>query len=805
MPSILEADIRQNRDDLCLLLRSWTGLQKPFLLRSELLERFESHLAERPGLRDTLLAEQISQVQEAATDGHWIYIARRRHIGRWAYHRIHVESLDLDDVSVTDYLAFKERLVDGVDGAGSDPWPLEIDLGPFNREFPRLKESRWIGHGVSFLNRRLSGALSSEDAARKLIDFLRVHHFRERQLMLNGKLTDPESVRRALRKGQAYLSTLAPETPWSELAQELSKLGFEPGWGKDAARTGETFRMLSDLLEAADPGELERFLARVPMIFSIVILTPHGYFGQSGVLGLPDTGGQVVYILDQVRALEKEMYRRLADQGIDVDPRILVVTRLIPDARGTTCDQPREAIAGTRHAEILRVPFRDASGEVLQQWISRFDVWPYLERFADEVQREVLSELGMRPGIIIGNYSDGNLVASLLSRRLGVTQCTIAHALEKSKYLMSDLFWRENEERYHFSCQFTADLIAMNTSDFIVASTFQEIAGTDETVGQYESYGTFVMPGLYRVVHGVDVFDPKFNIVSPGADPEIYFPYGETKRRLKLLHPMLEDLVLGEGSGHAVRGGFVNRDKPLLFTMARLDRIKNLTGLVEWYGGNRRLRELANLLVVGGHPDPDRSHDREERAQVERMHRLMDEHELDGSVRWLESQSDRTVNGELYRWIADRRGAFVQPAWFEAYGLTVVESMASGLPIFATCFGGPSEIIEHGVSGFHIDPNHGAAAAESMAEFFERCGDDPGHWTAMSQGAIDRIEAGYTWRLYGERMMTLARVYGFWKYVTNLERAETHRYLEMLYGLQYRARVGAMNVRAAAAGSKSGS
>lgn len=32
----------------------------------------------------------------------------------------------------------------------------------------------------------------------------------------------------------------------------------------------------------------------------VVILSPHGYFGQSNVLGLPDTGGQVVYILDQV-------------------------------------------------------------------------------------------------------------------------------------------------------------------------------------------------------------------------------------------------------------------------------------------------------------------------------------------------------------------------------------------------------------------------------------------------------------------------------------------------------------------------
>jgi hypothetical protein len=37
------------------------------------------------------------------------------------------------------------------------------------------------------------------------------------------------------------------------------------------------------------------------MIFSMVIISPHGYFGQANVLGRPDTGGQVVYILDQAR------------------------------------------------------------------------------------------------------------------------------------------------------------------------------------------------------------------------------------------------------------------------------------------------------------------------------------------------------------------------------------------------------------------------------------------------------------------------------------------------------------------------
>lgn len=34
--------------------------------------------------------------------------------------------------------------------------------------------------------------------------------------------------------------------------------------------------------------------------------------------------------------------------------------------------------------------------------------------------------------------------------------------------------------------------------------------------------------------------------------------------------------------------------------------------------------------------------------------------------------------------------------------------------------------------------------------------------------------------------MTLSGVYGFWKYVSNLDRRETKRYLEMFYALKYR-------------------
>jgi len=521
------------------------------------------------------------------------------------------------------------------------------------------------------------------------------------------------------------------------------------------------------------------------MIFSLAILSPHGFFGQSNVLGLPDTGGQVVYILDQVKALEKEMRQRLRNQGLDIEPQVIVITRLIPESKGTTCSQRLESIIGTQNARILRIPFRSESGEIVPQWISRFEIWPYLERFAEEVGQELLAELGGRPDLIVGNYSDGNLVATLLAHKLHVTQCNIAHALEKTKYLHSDLYWKHNEDQYHFSCQFTADLIAMNAADFIITSTYQEIAGNDESVGQYESHSAFTMPGLYRVINGVDVYDPKFNIVSPGADADVYFSYNDNGRRLTGLHNDIHQLIYGDPSEDS-RGKLLDENKPIIFTMARLDKIKNITGLIKWYGENQKLRRLANVVAVAGYIDANRSGDADEREQIHYMHQLIDRYKLDSNVRWIGMRLDKQLTGEIYRYVADRKGVFVQPALFEAFGLTVIEAMSCGLPTFATCFGGPLEIIEHGVSGFHIDPNHGEKSSQLIVDFFEKSGQNGDHWRAISEGGMLRVEQRYTWRLYAERMMTLSRIYGFWKYVTNLERDETRRYLEMFYALQFR-------------------
>lgn len=220
--------------------------------------------------------------------------------------------------------------------------------------------------------------------------------------------------------------------------------------------------------------------------------------------------------------------------------------------------------------------------------------------------------------------------------------------------------------------------------------------------------------------------------------------------------------------------------------MSRLDHIKNISGLVEWYGESKELQKYANLFVVAGFIEESLSSDDEEKEQIRKIHALIKKYNLNGHFRWVEKQSYKNFNGELYRYIADKKGIFVQPALFEAFGLTVIEAMSSGLPTFATQNGGPLEIIRHGDSGFHIDPDHGQISTPIILEFFKKCKKDPDYWKQISQGGIRRVQERFTWELYASRLITLSKIYGFWKYVSNLERDETKRYLEMFYGLMYR-------------------
>lgn len=69
--------------------------------------------------------------------------------------------------------------------------------------------------------------------------------------------------------------------------------------------------------------------------------------------------------------------------------------------------------------------------------------------------------------------------------------------------------------------------------------------------------------------------------------------------------------------------------------------------------------------------------------------------------------------------------------------------MNCGLPTLATNQGGPAEIIVDEVSGFHINPLNGKGASDKIADFFQKCKQDPIYWNKMSTAGLKRIYERY--------------------------------------------------------------
>ncbi len=764
--------------------------ENKLLVKGNLLDVLEDFKKTDGGGNHAAIEEIIKKINESVCMGNSIYFEMRESIATPSFYLFNIEEIFYERISVDEFLKAKEIFVN----PETKNEMLSLNFSTFYDKFPSVRDYRSIGKGVEYLNRYLSSNMFTqpEKLRKALFDFLFVHKYKSQQLILNGIINNPEQLSSSIEKALNYLRKKPEDEPLMKFAGEIQQYGFEPGLGNTAGKIIESLEILEGLLQSPDHQGLTEFLSRIPMIFNIAIISTHGYFGQEGVLGMPDTGGQVVYILDQVKALEKKLIKSLKDSGLNAKPKIIILTRLIPNAAKTRSNQRLEKVHETKNSWILRVPFKTHNKKVTDNWISRFEIWPYLEHFAEDAYKELLAEFGERPDFIIGNYSDGNMVAFILSKKFGVTQCNIAHALEKSKYLYSALYWKNLEQYYNFSIQFTADLIAMNAANFIVTSTYQEIVGTEDSIGQYESYENFTMPDLYRVEGGINLYHPKFNIVPPGVNTKIYFPYTKESERIREIREDLNKLLFENTEDPEVFGKLEDPGLTPIFSLARLDKIKNLTGLVNWYGENQELQKVSNLIIVAGKVDPNQSGDGEEKEQIEWMHHLIDEFKLYNKIRWIGKLFHKSQTGEVYRVIADRKGIFVQPALFEGFGLTVLEAMRSGLPVFATMYGGPLEIIRDQVSGFHIDPINGKETTEKILDFIRRFKEDPKVWERISKKAIERVDTAYNWDLYANKLLSLAKIYGFWKYTTNIEMEEMNAYLDVLYHLLYIPRAKAI-------------
>jgi sucrose synthase len=291
---------------------------------------------------------------------------------------------------------------------------------------------------------------------------------------------------------------------------------------------------------------------------------------------------------------------------------------------------------------------------------------------------------------------------------------------------------------------------------------------------------------LYHVVDGIDLFNPKFNMVPPGVNEQVFFPYSQADRDSNLTNKV-QDLLFHRQDSQ-IFGHLDQPHKPPIFAVTPITSIKNLTGLAECFGKSQELQERCNLILLTSKLHLDETSNPEEAQEIQKLYDIINHYHLHGHIRWLGLRLLNQEVGEAYRLVADYRGIYVHFALFEAFGRSILEAMISGLPTFATKFGGALEILEDRDNGFEINPTDLEGTAKKILAFFQDCDIHPEHWQEVSQWMSQRIHQKYNWQLHTSQLLALTKIYSFWNFVSPEKTEARVRYMESLFYLIYKPR-----------------
>ncbi|MCX6354274.1 MAG: glycosyltransferase family 4 protein [Candidatus Aureabacteria bacterium] len=84
----------------------------------------------------------------------------------------------------------------------------------------------------------------------------------------------------------------------------------------------------------------------------------------------------------------------------------------------------------------------------------------------------------------------------------------------------------------------------------------------------------------------------------------------------------------------------------------------------------------------------------------------------------------------------------VPSIWREPFGIAAVEAMAAGKPVVASRVGGLEEIVDHGVTGFLVEPGNAGEVAESIKKLL----DDPELRMRMGEAGRERGKMKFAWK-----------------------------------------------------------
>lgn len=438
----------------------------------------------------------------------------------------------------------------------------------------------------------------------------------------------------------------------------------------------------------------------------ILMISVHGLIRANDMeLGInADTGGQTKYVVELAKALAKH------PQVGKVD----LLTRLIDDFT-VAADYARVEEQLGENTRIVRVQ----AGP--KRYIRKELLWKHLDQMVDKCL-QFLRKQGHLPDFIHAHYADAGYVGRQLSNLLGIPFIFTGHSLGRPKLdrlLQSGKKESAIERQFNLQHRIAVEESVLQDASLIVTSTRQEI---DEQYGMYLNHES-----------------PRYRVIPPGIDTSRFSAPARSdgiKESLKLL---IDKFIF-------------KKDKPIILTICRPDLRKNISGLMAAYGQSRILQEMANLVIVAGTREDIKDLEESQQQVMNDLLLDIDKYDLWGKVAIPKNITQDDIP-ELYRYAAKRKGVFINAAFTEPFGLTLIEAVASGLPFVAPDDGGPRDIVNNCRSGFVTNTLDSDAIAATLEEALS----DPKKWRVLSKNGLNNIKRHYTWEKHVEKYMKEVR------------------------------------------------
>ncbi|MES2636476.1 MAG: HAD-IIB family hydrolase [Pseudomonadota bacterium] len=412
-----------------------------------------------------------------------------------------------------------------------------------------------------------------------------------------------------------------------------------------------------------------------------------------------DTGGQTTYVVELARALAKH-------EGVD---KVDLLTRLIEDNTLASEYATKEESLG-EGARIIRMRCGP------KRYLRKEALWPHLDQVVDKALH-FLRQQGRIPDLIHSHYADAGYVGQQLSLLLGIPQVHTGHSLgrpKRDRLMASGRKSSAIEKQFNFERRIAVEEDIIQHASLIVTSTKQEI---EQQYGMYNNFN-----------------QSRFSVIPPGTNTSRFLPPGRVKQKTAIQEKV--DSYLSDP------------EKPLIFAMSRPDVRKNIHGLIEAYGNSPALQQAANLLIVAGTREDIHDLEKSQRKVMTQLLFDLDRYDLWGKVAIPKFVAQEDVP-ELYRLAARRRGVFVNPAFTEPFGLTLIEAAASGLPFVAPDDGGPRDILGNCQNGMIVDTLDNNAIADALLSVL----DDKKRWRKWANSGLAGVWRHYSWAAHVDKYM----------------------------------------------------